>query len=189
MMELSSPFCPTFTFVSLYSLLFLFSIVKLFLNLQYVCQSVVQPVLFAIHLASSLSIIPFFQFLINPRGFNSFYSHFLKWCMLISNWNKQFHKCVKCSIWLLQITQHRPTNSIYNNNIGITTKPLVWPLILYTILDPAFGTLVFLDRATILWSLHPMDLDTAFKQISAALVKMWSIHVDDFIHVLFVTTL
>ena len=34
-----------------------------------------------------------------------------------------------------------------------------------------------------------MDLDTALKQISAALVKMWSIHVDDLIAVLFVTTL
>jgi hypothetical protein len=33
-----------------------------------------------------------------------------------------------------------------------------------------------------------MDLDTAFKHISAALVKMRSILVDDFIPVLFVTT-
>ena len=32
-----------------------------------------------------------------------------------------------------------------------------------------------------------MDLDTALKQLSAALVKMWSMHVDDFIPVLFVT--
>ena len=53
--------------------------------------------------------------------------------------------------------------------------------LLYTILGPAFGTLVFLDMTTILWSLHPMDVDTAFKQISAALVKIWSLHVVDFI--------
>ena len=58
--------------------------------------------------------------------------------------------------------------------------------LLYTILGPI---LVFLDIAIILWSLHPMDLDTALKQISAILVKMWSIHVDDLICVLFVTTL
>ena len=60
---------------------------------------------------------------------------------------------------------------------------------LYTILGPAFGTLVFLDMATILWSIHPMDLDTALKQIYAALVKVWSMNVDDVIPVLFVTTL
>jgi hypothetical protein len=34
-----------------------------------------------------------------------------------------------------------------------------------------------------------MDLDTALEHISAALVKMWSIQVDDFIPVLFVTNL
>ena len=31
--------------------------------------------------------------------------------MLISNWNKQFHKYVKCSIYLLLITHHRPAAS------------------------------------------------------------------------------
>ena len=60
--------------------------------------------------------------------------------------------------------------------------------LLYTILSPAFGTLVFLDMAIVLWSLHPMDLDTALKQISAMLVNIWSIDVDDLIPV-FVTTL
>ena len=48
--------------------------------------------------------------------------------------------------------------------------------LLYTILGPAFETLVFLLRLP-----HPMDLDTALKQIFAVLVKMWSIHVDDLI--------
>ena len=51
--------------------------------------------------------------------------------MPISNWNKQFHKCVKCSFWLLVITHHRPASIIYIINIWITTKLLVWPLLLY----------------------------------------------------------
>jgi hypothetical protein len=43
----------------------------------------------------------------------------------------------------------------------------------YTLyLGPAFGTLVVLDMDIILRSLHPMDLDTAIKHNSAALVKM-----------------
>ena len=50
--------------------------------------------------------------------------------------------------------------------------------LLYTILGTAFGILVFLGMAIILCSLYPMVLDTALK-ISAAFVKMCSIHVDD----------
>ena len=50
---------------------------------------------------------------------------------IISNWDKQFHKCVKCSIWLLLIALHGPTNILYINNIGIATKRIVWPLIHY----------------------------------------------------------
>ena len=84
----------------------------------------------AISFASSLSTIHF-QFLINQLGFNSFYSHFLNGCMLIGNWDEKCHKCVKCSIWLLLITHHGPTNIIYINNIGIITKLIVWALIHY----------------------------------------------------------
>ena len=82
-----------------------------------------------------------FQFLINPRGFNSFYSHFLNGWMLISNLNKQFQQCVKCSIWLHLITHHRPTNILYLFNIRITTKVIVWPLIHY--IRPSLWNLVF----------------------------------------------
>jgi hypothetical protein len=42
--------------------------------------------------------------------------------MLISNWNKQFQKGVKCSVCLLFITHHRPTNILYINNYN--TKSL-----------------------------------------------------------------
>ena len=75
--------------------------------------------------ASSLNHI-MFQFLINPQGFNCF-SHFFNGCMLIRIRNKQFHKCVKCSVWLLLISHQGLTNILYMNNIGITTKLYVWP--------------------------------------------------------------
>jgi hypothetical protein len=58
------------------------------------------------------------QLLINP-------SHFLNRCMLISNWNESFHKCVKFSVWLFLITHHRPANILYIFNIRFTEKPLI----------------------------------------------------------------
>ena len=82
--------------------------------------SVIQPDLYAISFASHF-IIPFLKFLINSRGFNSFYSHFLNWCCLLVTGISSF-KCVKGSVWLLVITHYGQTNIIYINNIGITTK-------------------------------------------------------------------
>jgi hypothetical protein len=87
-------------------------------------------------------------------------------------------------IWFL-VTHDRPATILYIFNI-CTLQRVLYDL-LYIVLGPAFGTLVFPDMATILWSLHPMDVDAALEHNSAALVKMWSIHVDDLIPVLVVT--
>jgi hypothetical protein len=57
-----------------------------------------------------------------------------------------------------------------------------------TFLGLAFGNVAFLDIATILWSLHPIGVDTALEQSSASLVKMCSIHLEDVVPVLFVNT-
>ena len=147
-----------------------FSLVIWFLYLQYVCQSVGLPDFNC----RTFCLIPLnnkhFKFLINPRGFNTFYSHFLNGCMLIMY-----------QVQYLVAPHYTPqtTSSTYESQ-----KNLLYDL-LYTILGRAFGTLIFLAMAIILWSIHPMDLDTALKQISAALVKMWSMHVDDLIPVLF----
>ena len=81
---------------------------------------------------------------LQSRDFTVFAVIFL---MLISNWNKQFHKNVKCSVCLLFITHHRPTKILYIKKRE-SLHNFLYDL-LYTILGPAFGTLVFLDKATL----------------------------------------
>ena len=92
-----------------------------FLNLKYVYQPVVHSDLFAISLASSLSTIHFFQFLINPRGFISLVVFLMGACSFVTEISN--FTCVKCNVWLLIITHH----SSKINNIGITTTLIVCP--------------------------------------------------------------
>ena len=126
-----------------------------------------------------------FQSPINPRGFNHFYSHFLNGCMHISNWNKQFHKCVKCSVWLLLITHHRAANILYIIDIKIPIQLIVWPLIHY--IWPSLWNFGFPRYGYYIVIATSYGFGYCFKLISATLVN--SIHVDDFIPVLFVTNL
>ena len=89
-----------------------------FLNLQDVCQSVVQPDLFAIPFASSFSTIPFFYFSSFHWEFTAFTVIFLMGaCLLVTGISNFINAS---SVWLLLITHHRDANVLYIINIGIT---------------------------------------------------------------------
>ena len=88
-------------------------------------------------------------------------------CMLVNNWHESFYKYFQCCIWIHFIIHMRPTFMFYIFNKSPENS-----------FGPTFGTLAFLVIATILWSRQPMGTDIALKQISAALVKIWSIQVN-----------